>query len=75
MLAVDEPLSVRATKPALYRVADTSLRFYLAIGRAAHELSRRGRVTAAETLINRKWVSWRGRGGACHPGGPDACDG
>jgi uncharacterized protein len=61
VLAIDEPLSVRATKPALYRVADTSLRFYLAIGRAAHELSRRGRATAAETLINRRWGSWRGR--------------
>jgi uncharacterized protein len=61
VLAIDEPLSVRASKPALYRVADTSLRFYLAIGRAAHELSRRGRATAAETLINRRWASWRGR--------------
>jgi hypothetical protein len=61
VLAVDEPLSVRATKPALYRVADTSLRFYLAVGRAAHELSRRGRAKAAETLINQKWSSWRGR--------------
>ena len=61
MLAIDEPLSVRATKPALYRVADTSLRFYLAIGRAAHELSRRGRAAAAGTLISRRWASWRGR--------------
>jgi len=61
VLAIDEPLSVRATRPALYRVADTSLRFYLAIGRAAHEQSRRGRATAAETLINRRWTSWRGR--------------
>jgi hypothetical protein len=61
VLAIDEPLSVRATKPALYRVADTSLRFYLAIGRAAHELSRRGRAPAAATLIDRRWASWRGR--------------
>ncbi len=61
VLAIDEPLSVRAGKPALYRVADSSLRFYLAIGRAAHELSRRGRATAAETLISRRWASWRGR--------------
>lgn len=61
VLALDEPLSVRATKPALYRVADTSLRFYLAIGRTAHELSRRGRPMAAGTLINRRWASWRGR--------------
>lgn len=61
VLAIDEPLSVRATKPALYRVADTSLRFYLAIGRPAHELSRRGRSPAAAALINRRWASWRGR--------------
>jgi uncharacterized protein len=61
VLAIDEPLSTRATKPALYRVADTSLRFHLAIGRAAHELSRRGRAAAATTLINRRWASWRGR--------------
>jgi AAA+ ATPase superfamily predicted ATPase len=61
VLAIDEPLSVRPTKPALYRVADSSLRFYLAIGRAAHEQSRRGRATAAATLISRRWASWRGR--------------
>ncbi|HEU5416932.1 MAG TPA: ATP-binding protein [Streptosporangiaceae bacterium] len=61
VLAIDEPLSVRATKPALYRVADPSLRFYLAVGRAAHELSRRGRAAAASTLIGRRWTSWRGR--------------
>jgi uncharacterized protein len=61
VLAIDEPLSVRPTKPALYRVADPSLRFYLAVGRAAHELSRRGRAAAAGTLISRRWVSWRGR--------------
>jgi hypothetical protein len=60
-LAIDEPLSVRATKPALYRIEDTSLRFYLAIGRPAHELSRRGRAAAASTLIARRWASWRGR--------------
>jgi uncharacterized protein len=61
VLAVDEPLSVRPTRPALYRVADPSLRFYLAMGRAAHDLSRRGRVAAAAALLNRRWASWRGR--------------
>jgi hypothetical protein len=61
VLAIDEPLSVRSTKPALYRVADTSLRFYLSIGRSAHELSRRGRATPAAELIRRRWASWRGR--------------
>jgi hypothetical protein len=61
VLAIDEPLSVRSTKPALYRIADASLRFYLAMGRSAHELSRRGRASAAAELINRRWASWRGR--------------
>jgi uncharacterized protein len=61
VLALDEPLSVKAGKPALYRVADSNLRFYLAIGRAAHELTRRGRPAPAATLIRRRWASWRGR--------------
>jgi hypothetical protein len=61
VLALDEPLSVRPTKPALYRVADSSLRFYLAMGRSAHELSRRGRAAPAAEMISRGWASWRGR--------------
>jgi hypothetical protein len=61
VLAIDEPLSIRPTKPALYRIADNSLRFYLAIGRSAHELSRRGRAAPAAELIRRRWASWRGR--------------
>ena len=61
VLAVDEPLSTQPGKPALYRVADSNLRFYLAVGRAAHELSRRGRAAGAATLIARRWSSWRGR--------------
>lgn len=61
VLAVDVPLSVKAGKPALYRVADSSLRFYLAMGRSAHELTRRGRAASAATLIRRRWASWRGR--------------
>jgi hypothetical protein len=61
VLAADEPLSVRAGKPMLYRVADSNLRFYLAIGRAAQEWSRRGRPEPARTLLRRRWTSWRGR--------------
>ncbi|HET7013756.1 MAG TPA: ATP-binding protein [Streptosporangiaceae bacterium] len=61
VLASDDPLSVRPTRPTLYRVADASLQFYLAMGRAAHELSRRDRAVAAATLISRRWASWRGR--------------
>jgi hypothetical protein len=33
VLAIDEPLSVRAGRPSLYRVADSNLRFYLAFAR------------------------------------------
>jgi len=61
VLAVDEPLSVRSGKPMLYRVADSNLRFYLAIGRAAQEWSRRGRPASARALLRRRWSSWRGR--------------
>ena len=61
MLAADEPLSVRAGKPMLYRVADSNLRFYLAIGRSAQEWSRRGRPAPARALLRRRWASWRGR--------------
>jgi uncharacterized protein len=61
VLAIDEPLSTRPGKPALYRVADSNLRFYLAVGRAAHNLSKRGRSETAATLIRRRWATWRGR--------------
>jgi hypothetical protein len=61
VLAVDEPLSAKAGKPALYRVADASLRFYLGMGRAAHDLSRRGRPRLASALIQHRWSTWRGR--------------
>ncbi len=61
LLAADEPLSIRPGKPMLYRVADSNLRFYLAIGRAAQEWSRRGRPASGVTLLHRRWASWRGR--------------
>jgi hypothetical protein len=61
VVAADEPLSIRAGKPMLYRVADSNLRFYLAIGRAAQEWSRRGRTAPAKALLRRRWASWRGR--------------
>ncbi|MDN5751507.1 MAG: AAA family ATPase, partial [Pseudonocardia sp.] len=63
VLAVDEPLSTRPGRPALHRVADPSLRLYLAMLRDAHDLSRRGRARAAFELIQRRWTSWRGRAG------------
>lgn len=61
VLALDEPLSVRADKPGLYRVADSNLRLYLAALRAVQEQSRRGRPEAGLRLLRRRWNTWRGR--------------
>ncbi|PRY01721.1 ATP-binding protein [Allonocardiopsis opalescens] len=61
VLAVEEPLSTAAGKPALYRVADSGLRLYLAATRRAQEQARRGRPDAAFKLVERRWSSWRGR--------------
>jgi hypothetical protein len=60
-MAIDEPLSVRVGKPMLYRVADSNLRFYLAIGRTAQEWSRRGRPAPAKALLRQRWASWHER--------------
>ncbi|WP_416219469.1 ATP-binding protein [Frankia sp. Cas4] len=61
VLAVDEPLSTRPGKPALYRIADSNLRFYLAALRRAQEQARRGRPESAFRLVQRRWPAWRGR--------------
>jgi AAA+ ATPase superfamily predicted ATPase len=61
VLASDSPLSTNPGKPALYRVADSNLRFYLAALRSAQELSRRGRPEAAYRVVERRWSTWRGR--------------
>lgn len=61
VLAVDEPLSTRPGKPALYRVADSNLRLYLASLRQSQELARRGQPEAAFRLAKRRWSAWRGR--------------
>lgn len=61
VLAAAAPLSVRSGKPMLYRVADSSLRFYLAVGRDAQERARRGRPRMGMEIIRRRWPSWRGR--------------
>jgi len=61
VLAIDEPLSTRGGKPALYRLADSSLGFYLEIGRAAQERARRGRPVSAVALVRRRWDAWRAR--------------
>ncbi|KUO21245.1 AAA family ATPase [Streptomyces dysideae] len=61
ILASDTPLSTSPGKPALYRVADSNLRLYLAALRSAQGLSRRGRPEAAYRLVQRRWAAWRGR--------------
>ncbi|MGW3117876.1 AAA family ATPase [Streptomyces sp. NPDC001107] len=61
VLASEPPLSTKPGKPALYRVADSNLRLYLAALRSAHELSRRGRPEAAYRVVERRWAAWRGR--------------
>ena len=61
VLAIDEPLSTRPGRPALYRVSDSNLRLYLAALRGAHDLARRGQSGAAFQLVERRWNSWRGR--------------
>jgi hypothetical protein len=61
VLAVDEPLSTHPGKPPLYRVADSSLRFHLAMGRAAVQWTLRGRPSSAVALVQRRWQTWRGR--------------
>jgi hypothetical protein len=61
VLAVDEPLSTVQGRPALYRVADSNLRLYLAMLRTVHEQARRDRGAAAYRVVTRRWTSWRGR--------------
>lgn len=61
VLAVDAPLSTASGKPALYRVADSNLRLYLAALRSAQEQSRRGRADSAFDVVRRRWSAWRGR--------------
>jgi hypothetical protein len=61
IVAVDNPLATQRGKPALYRVADSNLRLYLAVLRAAADLVRRGRSVAAFHLVERRWSTWRDR--------------
>ena len=61
VLAIDEPLSIRATKPRCTVSPTPACGSTWRSGRPAHELSRRGRPAAARTLISRRWASWRGR--------------
>jgi hypothetical protein len=61
VLDMDEPLATRPGKPALYRIADSNLRLYLAVLRSARDVAARGRPRAAFQLVERRWTTWRGR--------------
>ncbi|HEX8343346.1 MAG TPA: ATP-binding protein [Actinoplanes sp.] len=61
VLAIDEPLSTRPDKPALYRVAHSNLRLYFAVLRDAQQQVMRGRADAAFAMVQRRWDTWRGR--------------
>ncbi|MEV4637175.1 ATP-binding protein [Actinoplanes sp. NPDC049548] len=61
ILAADYPLSTSSGKPALYRVADSNLRLYLAILRDVHTMAQRGRPAAGYALFKNRWTRWRGR--------------
>lgn len=61
VLAMDQPLSTHPGGPALYRIADSNLRLYLGMLRAANEQIRRGRPASAFRVVTRRWQSWRGR--------------
>ncbi|WP_327042402.1 ATP-binding protein [Micromonospora ureilytica] len=60
ILAVDKPLSTKPSKLAQYRIADSSLRLYLAILRDVHQLVLRDRSAAAHAILDSRWSSWRG---------------
>lgn len=61
VIVAEEPLSTRPGKPALYHVADSNLRLYLAALRAAQAQSLRGRGSVGYQIVERRWSSWRGR--------------
>ena len=61
VLALDQPLSIQPGKPGLYRIADSNLRLYVGVLRAAQEQTRRGLSEAAIRLVQRRWTAWRGR--------------
>jgi len=55
------PLStIPDTKNSRYRIADPSLRFWLAFGSRALGFAERGRPDLGLALVERSWSSWRG---------------
>lgn len=61
VVAIDAPLATRPGKPVLYRIADSNLRFYLALMRRAFQLTERGRAAQAFKIVQSGWTTWRGK--------------
>jgi uncharacterized protein len=62
VLSVDLPLSTKPdSRNKRYRIADTYLRFWLALLQRAIPLIERGRPDVALARIQRSWTAWRGR--------------
>jgi AAA+ ATPase superfamily predicted ATPase len=62
VVAKDLPLSTASdTKNSRYRVADPSLRFWLAFGARAVGFAQRGRADLGLAQVASSWTSWRGR--------------
>ncbi|HEX2144399.1 MAG TPA: hypothetical protein VHG10_07825, partial [Glycomyces sp.] len=57
----EQPLSTRAGKPALFHIADTNLRWFLAIGHSVQEYARRGQTELGHRIIERRWSAWCGK--------------
>ncbi|MCL2668283.1 MAG: AAA family ATPase [Micrococcales bacterium] len=61
VVAIDSPLSTRASKESRYRTADPYLRFWLSfLGPHLDEIER-GRGARVLARIRTSWTSWRGR--------------
>jgi AAA+ ATPase superfamily predicted ATPase len=61
IVAVDEPLSTKASRLKQYRIADPYMRFWLAFCTDAADLIDAGRGDVVVARVERGWSSWRGR--------------
>jgi hypothetical protein len=61
VVARDLPLSTTVdAKNTRYRIADSSLRFWLAFGARGVSLAERGRSDLGMAMVEQSWSSWRG---------------
>jgi len=61
IIALDEPLSLKAPTYRQYRVADPYLRFWLAFCADAADYIDAGRADIPKERLARSWSAWRGR--------------